>query len=284
MPPFLDVFAPAKLNLFLHVIGRRADGYHQLQSAFTLVDLQDTVKLRLRHDSQICRINPLPNVPAEDDLVIKAARLLQTTYPNHFGVDIDLDKKIPMGAGLGGGSSDAASTLTGLNSLWNLKLSQSALMALGLQLGADVPFFIFGKNAFVEGVGDVLREVCLKPATFFIIYPGVSVPTQKIFTAPDLTRNRSPITMINFEEQYANHEKLQNDLQPVATQMYAEISRALEWLEEYFPHSNPMMTGSGSAVFCKIPEELVVDKYLSKLPSTWVGFKVHSLSQHSAYN
>jgi 4-diphosphocytidyl-2-C-methyl-D-erythritol kinase len=284
MPEFLNISAPAKLNLFLHVTGRRADGYHLLQSVFQLIDLCDTIRLRPRDDSLINRINPLPNVPAEDDLVVRAARLLQETYQLNNGVDIALDKKIPMGAGLGGGSSDAASTLLGLNQLWNLDLSLQELMSLGVRLGADIPFFLYGKNAFVEGIGDVLQDISLRKSTFFVIYPGVSIPTKNIFLAPHLTRNRSPITITDFEEQYANQKQLGNDLQAVAMQMYSEVSVALRFLEEYFPDSQPMMTGSGSSVFCEISESTSVDKCLSLLPPMWQGFKVHSLLQHSAYN
>jgi len=284
MSEFLNISAPAKLNLFLHVTGRRADGYHLLQSVFQLIDLCDTVQLRPRNDSLINRINPLPSVPPEDDLVVRAARLLQETYQLNDGVDIALDKKIPMGAGLGGGSSDAASTLLGLNQLWNLNLSVQELMSLGVRLGADVPFFLYGKNAFVEGIGDVLHEITLRKSTFFVIYPGVLIPTKNIFLAPHLTRNRSPITITDFDEQYANQKQLGNDLQAVAMQMYSEVSMALRFLEQQFPEAQPMMTGSGSSVFCEISESTSVDKCLSLLPPMWQGFKVHSLLQHSAYN
>ncbi len=284
MSEFIHIPAPAKLNLFLHVTGRRADGYHLLQSVFQLIDLSDSVKLRSRSDNLICRINPLPNVLPEDDLVVKAARLLQDKYQLNDGVDIDLDKKIPMGAGLGGGSSDAASTLLGLNRLWDLNLSQQELMSLGLRLGADVPFFLYGKNAFVEGIGDVLQEITLRKSTFFIIYPGVSIPTKNIFSAPHLTRNRSPITIVDFDEHYATQMKFDNDLQAVATQMYSEVSMALSFLEKHFPKAHPMMTGSGSSVFCEIPENTSVEECLSILPTMWQGFKVHGLLQHSAYN
>ena len=284
MREFLDISAPAKLNLFLHVTGRRDDGYHLLQSVFQLIDLCDTVKLRSRDDSLINRIHPLPNVPPEDDLVVKAARILQETFHLKCGVDIALDKKIPMGAGLGGGSSDAASTLLGLNRLWNLNLSLQELMSLGLRLGADVPFFLYRKNAFVEGIGDVLHEINLRKSTFFVIYPGVSIPTKNIFSAPHLTRNRSPITITDFEEHYANQKHLDNDLQAVATQMYSEVSMALSFLEQHFPDSQPLMTGSGSSVFCEISGATSVDECLSLLPPMWLGFKVHGLLQHSAYN
>ncbi len=284
MTNFLEVLAPAKLNLFLHVTGQRQDGYHLLQSVFQLINLSDTVKLRVRTDGVIHRLNPLPNVPVDEDLVVRAAQLLKKTCNTPFGVDIDLVKNIPMGAGLGGGSSDAASTLLGLNQLWGLNLQRIELMSLGLQLGADVPFFLFGKNAFVEGVGDVLNEVNLKDTSFFVIFPGVSIPTKSIFSSPDLTRNRSQITITDFEEQYADRMTLCNDLQTVATQKYSEVQRAIEWLEHKFPGSNPLMTGSGSSVFCEIPSDLDIHNCQSELPTMWQGFKVQSLMQHSAYN
>ena len=284
MTDFLQVLAPAKLNLFLHVIGQRQDGYHLLQSVFQLIDLSDMVKLRLRNDGLIHRLNPLPHVPVQDDLVVKAAQLLKKKYNTPFGVDIDLEKNIPIGAGLGGGSSDAASTLLGLNQLWGLDLPRNELISLGLQLGADVPFFLFGKNAFVEGIGEVLNEVNLKKTTFFVIFPGVSIPTKSIFSSPDLTRNHSQITITDFEEQYTDHMTLCNDLQSVATQKYSEVQRAIEWLGNKFPGSHPMMTGSGSSVFCEIPNDVDLQNCQSELPTMWRGFKVQGLKQHSAYN
>ena len=157
----LTLRSPAKLNLFLHIIGRRADGYHLLQSVFQLIDWCDTIQLRRLPENEIHLVNPIPGVKPEDDLVVRAAKLLKEAYPTKFGVEIDLTKEIPMGAGLGGGSSDAASTLIGLNALWNLQLDQQSLCDIGLKLGADVPFFIFGKNAFVEGIGEKLREISL---------------------------------------------------------------------------------------------------------------------------
>lgn len=284
MTNFLHILAPAKLNLFLHVTGQRPDGYHLLQSVFQLIDLQDTVKLRIRTDGVIERLNPIPNVPAEDDLVVKAARLLKEKFVTPFGVDIDLDKQIPMGAGLGGGSSDAASTLLGLNQLWGLNIPQQELMTLGLHLGADVPFFLFGKNAFVEGVGEVITEITLKDVSYMVIFPGVSIPTKSIFSSPDLTRNRTPITIEDFKAHYADQMTLSNDLQTVATKKYSEVQSAIEWLENKFPGSRPLMTGSGSSVFCELPKQVEAANCFSELPTMWQGFKVQSLKQHSAYN
>jgi 4-diphosphocytidyl-2-C-methyl-D-erythritol kinase len=284
MNKFIHVDAPAKLNLFLHINGQRDDGYHLLQSVFQLIDLRDIVKLRVREDGLIRRLNPIPSIPAEQDLVVKAAHLLQQYSGSTLGVDIDLEKNIPMGAGLGGGSSDAASTLIGLNALWELELTTDELMKIGLVLGADVPFFLFGKNAFVEGIGEILTEVESRNRSFFLIYPGISIPTKEIFSAEDLTRNRSRITIYDFEELYASHQMLVNDLQVIAVKKYSEVMQPILWLKSEFPESHPIMTGSGSSVFCEIPKNLDAEEYLSKLPVNWQGFKVNSLSSHSAYN
>lgn len=280
----LSVFAPAKINLFLHVVGQRADGYHLLQSVFQLIDLSDLVHLTARTDGQITRTNPLPNVPAEEDLVVRAARLLQKTVGSSQGVDLRLDKNIPMGAGLGGGSSDAASTLLGLNQLWDLRLPLPQLMAIGLQLGADVPFFIQGNNAFVEGIGERITPIDLPDKTYFIIYPGVSIPTQSIFSAPNLTRNHSQITIIDFAELNSDLNMFSNDLQVIAEQKFVAVKHAIAWLSEEFEGSRPMMSGSGSSVFCEIPSNTHMTNCLSRLPQDWKGYKVKSLSQHSAYN
>lgn len=284
MNNFVHIDAPAKLNLFLHITGQRPDGYHLLQSVFQLIDLKDIVKIRVRDDGQIVRINPIPAVPADDDLVIKAAKLLKEYSGSSFGADIDLEKNIPMGAGLGGGSSDAASTLLGLNELWGLHLPLQELMHIGVSLGADVPFFLFGKNAFVEGIGEVLTEVKSRNTSFFLIYPGISIPTKTIFSSENLTRNRSRITIDDFEELYASHQMLVNDLQAVAIQKFSEVMQAIEWLESEFPESSAIMTGSGSSVFCEIPQNTDITSCLSKLPPNWQGFKVTSLMNHSAYN
>ena len=182
--PGPDYPAPAKLNLFLHVIGRRADGYHLLQSVFTLIDFSDRLRFRIREDGIIGRIKSLPDVAAENDLTLRAATVLRRATGTPLGCDIELDKRIPMGGGLGGGSSDAATTLLVLNTLWKTGLARSELQSLGLQLGADVPFFIFGRNALAEGVGEVLQEIDLPPLFYLVLTPSVGVPTEQIFTIP----------------------------------------------------------------------------------------------------
>lgn len=280
----LSILAPAKINLFLHIVGQRPDGYHLLQSVFQLIDLSDVVLLDSRQDSQIHRINPLANVLPKDDLVVKAAVLLQKTCGVSQGVDISLAKNIPMGAGLGGGSSDAASTLLGLNQLWNLGLSKRDLMDIGIQLGADVPFFIQGHNAFVEGIGEIITPVDLPIHEYAVVYPGVSIPTKEIFSSPELTRNHSQITITDFVEQNSELTMFKNDLQEVAEQKYVAVKDAIGWLKSIFPETQPIMSGSGSSVFCKILNTFDTDNRISQLPHGWKFFKVKSLMQHSAYN
>ena len=189
VPTSLQVPAPAKLNLFLHVVGRRADGYHLLQTAFTLVDWQDQLSFQRRDDAQIVRLSDMPGVAPEEDLVVRAARLLQAHTGSHFGADIHIDKQLPSGAGLGGGSSDAASTLMALNYLWQTGLNNHELAALGLQLGADVPFFIFGQDAFAQGIGEQFQALTLAPQAYVLLQPDLSIPTPSIFKSPQLKRD-----------------------------------------------------------------------------------------------
>jgi 4-diphosphocytidyl-2-C-methyl-D-erythritol kinase len=288
MTNFLEIQAPAKINLFLHVVGQRQDGYHLLQSVFSLIDLTDQVLLRTRDDGQIFRLNSLDGIPPESDLVIRAARLLQKKTGVSLGADIDLIKRIPMGAGLGGGSSDAASTLIGLNFLWKTGLDRSTLAKIGLELGADVPFFIHGKNAFVEGIGEDITPVKLPEANYLLVFPGVGIPTQTIFQDPSLTRNHSSITMMDFVAHLSENGFGNNDLQDVVVQKHPEVKKALGWLLEQFPGSNPRMSGSGSTVFVMLPEnlnaELKAQNVLLKLPKNWTGFVVRGLQEHPSYN
>ena len=284
MNDFLKVCAPAKLNLFLHVVGQRADGYHLLQSIFQLIDLEDTVLLKTTNDGQITRLNPLNSVPSEDDLIVKAARLLQQTYDIKLGADLDLIKKIPMGAGLGGGSSDAASTLLGLNHLWQTGLNKAQLSALGLQLGADVPFFINGHTAFVEGIGEEIQTIKPEQHTFFIIYPGVGIPTVEIFKDPRLTRSHARITISDLVEYDFRNGLFNNDLEPVVIRKHPEVGVAKEWLLNNIHGSHPRMSGSGSTVFTEIPENLNANQLLSLAPKHWTCFVVRGLLQHPSYN
>ncbi|MEO8169980.1 MAG: 4-(cytidine 5'-diphospho)-2-C-methyl-D-erythritol kinase, partial [Oxalobacteraceae bacterium] len=240
--------APAKLNLFLHVTGRRPDGYHLLQTAFQLLDFGDTLHFALRDDGRIERSSALPGVPQESDLTVRAARLLQAAGSEKLGkplagADIALEKRLPMGGGLGGGSSDAATTLMALNHLWQTGFCRAELMALGLRLGADVPFFLFGQNAFAEGVGEILRPIETPDCWYVVIEPGVAIATADIFNAKDLTRDTNLVKISNFSKAPKSFGK--NDLQAVACKLFPEVFNAIEWLKKF---GDARMSGSGSCV------------------------------------
>ena len=215
--------APAKLNLFLHVTGRRADGYHLLQTVFRFLDFGDEVGLRVSEDGVVRRVRPVPGVTEQEDLTLRAANLLKEASGCPLGVEIDLLKRLPLGGGVGGGSSDAATTLIALNRLWSAGLSTDRLQALAVQLGADVPVFIFGRSAFAEGIGEHLQEVQLSPAWYLVVVPQVAVSTAEIFAAPELTRNTKAIKIAAFSV-----EQCRNDLQPVACRRYPQIARCLK--------------------------------------------------------
>jgi 4-diphosphocytidyl-2-C-methyl-D-erythritol kinase len=271
--------APAKLNLFLHVIGQRADGYHLLETAFQFIDRGDLLHFSVRNDAKIVRTTDLVSVPAETDLVVRAAKLLQLHTGIKLGADIALEKVLPMGGGLGGGSSDAATTLIALNHLWNTRLTRQQLMQLGLQLGADVPFFLFGQNAFGQGVGEQLVPLATPDCWYVVIEPGVSVPTQAIFSSKALTRNSHSITVSDFQS-YPNGA-WKNDLQDVAVQLFPEILTAIRWLSSY---GKAKMTGSGSCVFCACPNEDAAVEIIKNVPqqftSQWKVWKAKSLKEH----
>lgn len=267
--------APAKLNLFLHVVGRRADGYHLLQTAFRLLDWGDSLDFGLRTDGVIRRVNDVPGVEEDADLVVRAARLLQARTGTALGADVTVHKRLPMGGGIGGGSSDAATTLIALNRLWNTGLSRNALQGLGLQLGADVPVFVFGRDAFAEGVGEALQALDLPPAWYVVISPGVSVPTAEIFSAQDLTRNTPLIKMADFAA-----STTRNDLQPVACSRYPAVQDAIDWLSARAP---AMMTGSGACVFAEVPSEAEADRIAKSCPPRWKAWVARSLARHPLY-
>lgn len=283
----IELLAPAKINLFLHITGRRDDGYHQLQSAFQLIDWYDQITLHQSNDDAILRLGGANGVAPDHDLVVRAAHLLKNYTGYRLGVSIDLQKNIPMGAGLGGGSSDAASVLIGLNRLWNLNLSQAELMNLGLQLGADVPFFLFGKNAFVQGIGEQLQHIELPEDRFLVIFPGQAVATKDVFQDDGLTRNHAPITISHFLACSWSDPQFGNDLQAVACKICPEVNRAFDWIAQELPNSVKRMSGSGSCVFAAIPKiysDHEIDHVLQKLPSGWVGRLVRGLKQNPAYN
>ncbi|MGV8934571.1 MAG: 4-(cytidine 5'-diphospho)-2-C-methyl-D-erythritol kinase [Gallionellaceae bacterium] len=278
-PTTLTCPAPAKLNLFLHVVGRRADGYHLLQTLFRFIDLHDTLRFTLREDGVVHRLNALAEVPEEQDLCVRAARLLQRECNCPLGVDILLEKHIPMGGGLGGGSSDAATTLLALNKLWNLGLSRARLMRLGLTLGADVPVFIFGENAFAEGVGEQLQAFVLPQAWYVVLFPPVHVPTARIFTHPELTRDSISITIraLPIGQRLSTVAWLGNDLQAIACKLYPDVANYLEILGKFAP---ALMTGSGACVFAEFASEAEAQNALQQLPTGVQGVVAEGLQQH----
>lgn len=245
-----DLQAPAKLNLFLHVIGRRADGYHLLQSVFRFIGLSDSLDIDVRRDGQVQRETDLQGVAPEQDLVVRAARALQRHTGIALGAQIRVRKRIPSGGGLGGGSSDAATVLIALNRLWNAGLSRGQLMRIGLELGADVPVFLFGQNAFAEGVGELLTAVDLPPAAYVVVQPAQSVPTEGVFRDPDLTRDTDPVKITDFSGRSSDFGR--NDLQAVVVRRYPVVQRALAWLGGAgYP---ARMTGSGACLFVEFPD------------------------------
>ena len=271
-----DYPAPAKLNLFLHVVGRRRDGYHLLQSVFTLIDLHDTLRFRVRPDGVVHRVNDVPGVLPAEDLVVRAALLLQEASGTAQGADIEIEKRIPMGTGLGGGSSDAATTLLALNRLWKTGFDREALAEIGAGLGADVPFFIFGRPAWAEGIGDRLRDVDVPPRWYVILTPPAQVPTQLAYTALELTRNTEPLKMEDFSA-HPNDPRFHNDLEPVVTARFPVVAQHLEWLRS---RGNARMTGSGSCVFAAFESRDAAQRVIDALPGSMSGFIAQGLTHH----
>ena len=267
-----NVLAPAKLNLFLHITGRRPDGYHLLQSVFMLIDCYDTLHFEVRSDGQISREDlnvPLP----PDDLITRAARLLKQSTGTSQGAHIAIEKSIPAQAGMGGGSSDAATCLLALNKLWGLGLSVKQLAELGLKLGADVPFFLHGHNAWVEGVGEIMTPISLPPAQFAVVKPFEGLETAKIFGSEALKRDTKPATISVFAADPYGFGH--NDLQPVAQRLCPQISDAIAWLESASLAFlvKGRMTGSGSAVFAQVPRGTDLTQ-MPQVPATWQNWKI----------
>ena len=267
--------APAKLNLFLHVVGRRQDGYHLLQTVFRFLDFSDQLSFAVRPDGIVRLHNPIAGVPEEKDLCVRAAKLLQQKTATTQGVDIFMQKQIPMGGGLGGGSSDAATTLLALNHLWKVNLNPEQLLELGLQLGADVPVFIFGQNAFAEGVGEKLAAIELPPAWYLVLVPPVQVSTAEIFTSKELTRNTIPITIPPFSV-WQGH----NDLELVVCRAYPEVARCLEWLKRLENTTIAAMSGSGACVFAEFATERAARAAFEQIPDDMKGFVAKGLDCH----
>jgi 4-diphosphocytidyl-2-C-methyl-D-erythritol kinase len=269
----LTVSAPAKVNLFLHVTGRRADGYHTLESLIALIDLADTVTLTRRDDGVISRPRDVAGVPEEHDLSLRAARALQAATGSPFGVDIVLDKRIPLGSGLGGGSSDAATVLLALNRLWELALPRTELLRLAVGLGADVPLFVAGENTMARGIGENLAPVSLPPCFLALAFPPAAVPTADIFGAPELTRATPSAKIDVFSEGYGR-----NDLAPVTASRFPAVASAIEALSR--ASSLARMSGSGACVFAAFPTEDKAHDALALLPQNIGGCVARTLSRH----
>jgi 4-diphosphocytidyl-2-C-methyl-D-erythritol kinase len=269
--------APGKLNLFLHVLGRRADGYHLLQTVFRLIDRCDRVGIAARADGEIRRHQPLAGVPAEEDLCVRAARLLQQRCGTRQGADLALEKNLPIGGGLGGGSSDAATTLIVLNHLWGAGLTRGALQELAAQLGADVPFFVFGENALGEGIGERLSALSLPPAWYVVLVPPVALATSDVFSDNALTRNTKRLKIPPFFSGLGA-----NDLEPVALRRRPEIAAHLKWLRARVPQAR--MTGSGACVFAEFATEQEARALLGELPGAMRGFVARGLERHPLHD
>lgn len=269
--------APAKLNLMLKVLGRRPDGCHLLETVFRLIDFSDTVELAVRDDGKIVLQTPIAGVSPEQDLTVRAAQLLQQHAACPLGVDIRLSKRIPMGGGLGGGSSDAATVLMALNRLWRCGLDRQTLMALGLALGADVPVFVFGRNAFATGIGEDLHALSLPDQWYVVLQPGVHVPTAEIFASPLLTRDSEPGIMPILEAP----QQRKNDLQGVVFERYPVVQRCLGSLKDY---GFPLMTGSGGCVFLECDSQGEANRVYQAVSNEWLGFVARGLWQHPLYD
>jgi len=264
--------APAKLNLMLRVIGRRPDGYHLLQTVFRFVDYGDEIAIAVRDDGVVSRERDLPGIPAASDLTLRAARLLKDRAGTAAGAHLDLCKRLPLGGGVGGGSSDAATVLLALNHLWGTGLTRAELQALALELGADVPVFIFGRSAFGEGIGERLSPIDLPPAWYLVLTPPVQVATTRIFSDPELKRDSKPINIQGFSVASAT-----NDLEALVCRLYPAVARNLEWLKAHGP---AMMTGSGACVFAWFETEAAARGVLSQLPPDMSGFVARGVDCH----
>ncbi|CAH2780237.1 MAG: 4-diphosphocytidyl-2-C-methyl-D-erythritol kinase (EC [uncultured Paraburkholderia sp.] len=280
-----DCLAPAKLNLFLHITGRRPDGYHTLQTVFQLLDWGDTLHFTRRDDGLVTRSTEIADVPPEHDLTVRAANLLKAHTGSPQGVDIEIEKRLPMGAGLGGGSSDAATTLLALNRLWNLNLPRQELQELALKLGADVPFFVFGKNAFAQGVGEALDVVQLPPRHFLVVTPRVHVPTAAIFSEKALTRDSKALKITDFPAELGCNTEWpesfgRNDMQQVVVGKYAEVAQVLRWFENIAP---ARMSGCGASVFAAFRSKAEAEAAQAKLPGEWNSAVAASLEQHPLF-
>jgi 4-diphosphocytidyl-2-C-methyl-D-erythritol kinase len=268
--PSSSWLAPAKLNLFLHVTGRRADGYHELQTLFQLIDLCDTIGIAVREDGRIERPVGPQDVPPDADLTVRAARALKAATGTGLGASLAVRKRIPQGAGLGGGSSDAATTLVALNELWDCRLTLDELGRIGLPLGADVPVFVQGSSAWAEGVGERLTPVTVPEAWYVVIYPGVRVSTREVFQSPELTRNSPLITIRAFFESGGR-----NDCEPIVRARWPEVADALDWLAR---QGVARLTGTGSCVFATCARVADAERLAARVPDRWMSFVARGLN------
>jgi 4-diphosphocytidyl-2-C-methyl-D-erythritol kinase len=275
--PGPDWLAPAKLNLFLHVVGRRDDGYHLLQTAFTLIDRCDRLRLRVREDGRIDRVNVVPGVPPAKDLAVRAALLLKEASGTAEGADIEIEKVIPMGAGLGGGSSDAATVLMALDRLWGTGFGTEALGEIAGALGADVPYFLYGRPAWAEGVGDRLTPLEIEPRSYLVLTPPAGVATAEVFAAPELTRDTEPLKMEDFSAR-PRVKRFTNDLESVVTARYPVVRQHLEWLRQR--EAGARMTGSGACVFAEFERREDAEAVMRELPGSMQGFVAQGLMEH----
>jgi 4-diphosphocytidyl-2-C-methyl-D-erythritol kinase len=277
----LTLPAPAKLNRMLHITGRRADGYHALQTLFQFLDHGDTLHFSRRDDGALRLTPSLPGVAAEDNLILRAGRLLQAETGRRYGADIHVEKRLPMGGGLGGGSSDAATTLLGLNALWGLGLSCDRMADLGLSLGADVPVFVHGHAAWAEGVGERLTPVALDTPWFLVLHPGVAVATGAVFEAPQLTRHTPPITMARALQGGAGSWR--NDCETTVCRLHPEVGLALDWLSARAPAG---LTGTGACLFATLDDREAAARLLAEVPGRWTAFMARGLNRsplHDAF-
>ena len=263
--------SPAKINLFLHILNRREDGYHNLQTLFQILDYGDQLSFSVNKQPEINLISAIEDVAPQDNLVFKAARALQQATNCRWGCEIQLNKKIPMGAGLGGGSSNAATALVGLNSLWQCDLSLDQLAEIGCELGADVPVFVKGFSAFAEGIGDKLTPITLDEFWYLVVTPKIKVSTEQIFCHSELTRNAQAIKIRALSD-----ELYRNDCQSVGETLYPEVKQVLDWLQRY---GNPLMTGTGASVYCRFDSEKEAKKAQQTVPNSWNSFVAKGVNQ-----
>lgn len=284
----MEYFAPCKLNLFLHITGRQPNGYHQLQTLFVLLDHGDRLTLTVRQDGRILHANPIAGVSPAQDLTVRAAQALQTASGCRLGIEIHCEKHIPMGGGLGGGSSDAATVLLALNQLWRLGYSRAQLMQIGLTLGADVPVFIFGRTAWAEGVGEQLTAIQL-PATmmakhYVVITPHVQVPTAQIFAHQALTRDSKPLRIADFSNDAnssAFWQTAKNDMEAVVCSIYPAVTNTLAWLKQY---GDAKMSGSGASIFVAVDNEQLANDLIANRPENTSGFTAKALEYHPLFD